>query len=282
MGYLINSSGAVESVDAFFEAHPELQHTRREVIRRYIAKNFAWPVVHPRSHRARVLVRLAQITGPALVGLMYFLADEVRGRVAVSNFVETWEHAVFGNANSAIEYIANSSDTMRRQTSVSFDDHELPATIANSRSAFSPLLELYRDKADNVFDLATFGKLDEKRQRYNVMLYNHRTETLSFDRVSSHFSIVTSDWAANAKGLRFEDQPNSAYAVHAKQGYREASRRASPIFSKVKTVVQSQLTNRPVDIEYERLLLPFRSSEDETLILCTSIDTSRRCIHGQR
>lgn len=280
MGYLINSLGIVETVDSFFENHPEQKNADREIVRRYIATNFAWPVVLPRPDRVRVLVRMSKVSGAALIGLLYFLADNVRGRVAVSNFVETWEHAVFGRSSLAIDYLANLSEANPRQRRIAFEDEELLSTTANSKPAFAPLLELYRDNRRSVFELATLGRMDELGQRYNIMRYNCHVGTLSFERISGNFSIVTSDWAANAKGLQFEDQPNSNYAVCAKRGYEEACRRGTPIFSRVRTIVQCQKTNKPVDIEYNRLLLPLRTTVDEALVLCTSADTARNIVSG--
>lgn len=113
MGYLINSAGIVETVDSFFENHPEQKNVGREIVRRYIATNFAWPVVSPHPDSARVLVRMSKVSDPALIGLLYFLADNVRGRVTVSNFVEAWEHALFGSSSLAIEYLANLSERFR-------------------------------------------------------------------------------------------------------------------------------------------------------------------------
>jgi hypothetical protein len=247
----------------------------------FCVKNLGFVAAKQGISGDQIWLRPSHAAPAALAALLYWLADEKSARISVACFGDNrWDHAIHASKDRAIQAIVgvvNSVQAMR-QDAVRIRGQE-PESL-HAASPLRPLLERW---------LASCGRLDREGletvtrhavgSRYILLHAPHLSPRIIIKEVGQGMPAGAKHWLLRAVGMRFEDQPDTAYGRRCAEAYRRARDRDQPILDDIDAFVEWPGFGRQRR-RYHRLILPFRAKGGDVFLLGASLEDPRIDLRG--
>jgi hypothetical protein len=247
----------------------------------FCVKNLGFVAAKQGISGDQIWLRPSHAAPAALAALLYWLADEKSARISVACFGDNrWDHAIHASKDRAIQAIVgvvNSVQAMR-QDAVRIRGQE-PESL-HAASPLRPLLERW---------LASCGRLDREGletvtrhavgSRYILLHAPHLSPRIIIKEVGQGMPAGAKHWLLRAVGMRFEDQPDTAYGRRCAEAYRRARDRDQPILDDIDAFVEWPGFGRQRR-RYQRLILPFRAKGGDVFLLGASLEDPRIDLRG--
>jgi len=278
---LIDDQGQLwDSCSAKFRAALETRLSGHELAE-FCVKNLGFVAAEQGISGDQIWLRPSHVSPVALAALLYWLADEKASRVGVACFDDNrWDYAIHAAKDRAIQAIVGvmNSAQAQRQDAVRIRSHEpesLPAA-----SPLRPLLERW---------LASCGRLDREGlesvtrhaidSRYILLHAPSSSTRILIKEVGQGMPATAKHWLLRAVGMRFEDQPDTAFALRCAEAYRRARVRGQPILDEIDAFVEWPGFERQ-RYRCQRLILPFRAKGSDVFLLGACLEDSRIDLRG--
>jgi hypothetical protein len=248
----------------------------------YCIKNLGFVAAKRGASSLQVWLRPTHVAPIALAAVPFWLAEQKSARISVSCYRDhRWSHEIHGSIEAAIQAIvaAVNSAHAQRQDAVRSRRQE-PDRLPNS----SPL------RASLEHWVASLGRLPRGElervtgqvvdRRYIVLYAPSWSSRIVIREVGPGMPACAKQWLSRAIGMRFEDQPDTAYGHVCADAYRQAKDRGQPILDDVDAFVEWPGFGRQRR-RYRRLVLPFQAAGGDVYLLGTSLEDPRIDLRGE-
>lgn len=221
----------------------------------------------------QVWLRPSHVAAVALAAVLSWLADRKSARISVAcSGDRRWLHEIHPSKDIAIQAIVdlvNSAQEQRQDTVRS--RNQAPDGLPAS-SPLRPSLDRW---------LASVGRLGREQpgsvtchavdSRYVLLHAPDSSPRIIIKEVGAGMPAGAKHWLSRAVGMRFEDQPDTAYGRLCAEAYRRAKDREQPILEDVDAFVEWPGFGRQRR-RYQRLILPFRAKGGDVYLLGMSFE----------
>lgn len=235
----------------------------------YAVRNLGFIEVEGTPDSMQLRLRPGAVDPKALAALFYLLSDATPRRLVLGYFIDDWGYEIcpgsekmFARIEELVREAAN-----RRPNTAYLSQRKDPAGLVDSQDTHLSFLFAKWRATFGTFhdgtmeDLATLGLLD----RTLILDYYGGSDILIIQNWGKGLRFFGSDWTTKAPGHSMENQPDRDYAAWVARGYRESVRTHGPVFEQVDAVIRGK-DKDPLRREYERLILPWRTPQGDTII----------------
>ena len=235
----------------------------------YAVRNLGFIEVEGTTESINLRLRPGAVDPKALAALFYLLSDTTPRRVVLGYFIDSWGYEICPGSEKVfvrIEELVQEA-ARHRPNNAYLSTRKDPAGLVDSRDTHLSFLFAKWRASFGTFhdgtmeDLATLGLLD----RTLILDYYGGSDILIIKNWGKGLRFFGSDWTTKAPGHSMENQPDRDYAAWVARGYREAVRTHGPVFEQIDAVIRAK-DHDPTRREYERLILPWRTPQGDTII----------------
>lgn len=240
----------------------------------YAVRTLGFALIRQRGRSIHLSLRPA-LTTPATLGtLFYRLAEATPERLLISYLQNAWQHEVLRSAHEAmlrLEDLVFATSTWRPSSTYLVQRHPLVLRQHSALESLGPLLAIWHVTGglwtDRLRDLLTALNLLDRA----ILLHNPAGgDRLVFDHRGTSFSFYPPSWNRLAIGRDIEDQPDRDYGARTAHTYREVLGDGEPRFEAVDAVIRDP-GHDVRRSRYDRLILPWRTSENERFLTGVSV-----------
>jgi hypothetical protein len=248
----------------------------------FCVKNLGFVAVKQGDSSLQVWLRPTHVAPVALAAGLFWLAEQKSARIGVSCYGDhRWSHEIHPAREMAIQAIVALVNSVHAQRQDAVRSRRQEPVNLPSSSPLRPSLEHW---------LASLGRLDRGRlesvtshaadSRYILLYAPSSSSRIIIKEVGQGMPAGAKHWLSRAIGMRFEDQPDTAYGRLCAAAYRQAKDRGQPILDDVDAFVEWPGFGRQRR-RYRRLILPFQSTGGDVYLLGTSLEDPRIDLRGE-
>lgn len=269
MGYLIDDTGNEwDEGSATLRRKLNAIHLGTEEFRDYAIRNLGFVHVSFASSGTLICLRPQVVAQPAIAGVFYRLYDLAPRRIAITVWGESKVQVCIG-VRSAIAVISGLSDKLFENRTEDFHRRRVPLAKLPKRSKLGSLLDAWQHGARPADLKPTLCDVVGNKFAIVEASGSDRSQ-LILREIGEGLVLYDASWRSLARGRRFEDQPDLAYARWVAETYREVAKAAHPILEEVDAIVERPQHGRRRH-RYRRVVLPFGGS---LLLGATDLDAS--------
>ena len=238
---------------------------------KYVVRNLGFIAATESDGSVRLRLRPAVVSSTALSALFYWLHDQTIERVLISILDGEWSHELVRSCEEAVRRLLalvkfsapdREGDFLNRQKPL----HELPDT--------SPLHAVLRAWAEcgGAYDRQRLLPVLQNATNGRFFLVEATTGSPSIliRDIGKGFGGDARHWLGRTVGHRVEDQPDYAYGKWLAEVYGKVAKSGAPSLDDVDAVITWPQQPR-ISYRYRRLVLPFETRRNSTLLLSTTV-----------
>lgn len=235
----------------------------------YALRNLGFIEIIRAEDRVRLRLRPRVVAEAALAGVLQLIGDDPPRRTALSWLGNIWSHEIHGDWKKVIQRIVDLTNRSKADASRAF---LIRSRAIDSLDQNDPLIELahWWRLTSSKPDFGTFDRTIKGKVSNRFMLVEPRNDKLIIASLGNGFLTLDEHYRKVAVGQRLEDQPDFAYGKWAAESYRQALGRWEPLVDDIDVVVRRYGGGRS-RVQYRRIILPFRPSDNVTRLMSVSV-----------
>jgi hypothetical protein len=237
----------------------------------YAVRNLGFIAASEQNGSLRLSLRPAIVSPMALSGLLYWIFDRTIERALISFLDKEWSHELLRTKDEVVHRLLartrreeedRRGDFLQRQKPL----HDLPRT-----SPLRAVLDAW-SACNGHYDPERLYPMLQKaiNGRFFLVEAFSTKPSLVVREVGEGYTGNALYWLSRSKGLRVEDQPDHAYGKWVTTHYREVVNARAPSLQDVDAVITWPQQPR-IGYRYRRLVVPFETGSDSTLLLSATI-----------
>jgi hypothetical protein len=238
---------------------------------KYVVRNLGFIAASDNDGSISLRLRPAVVSPTALGALVYWLHDRPVARVLISCLDAEWSHELVASREETVHRLLSRVKFTANDRDGDFLRRPRPLEELAPASPLRALLDAW-NQCSGKFDRERLNRVLETalRKRYLLVESSAASPSMLVKEIGTGFENTAVRWLSHIRGLRVEDQPDYAYGQWIASIYREASAKSIPTLEDVDAVIRWPEHPR-VSYRYQRLMVPFESSKDSTLVLGVTI-----------
>jgi hypothetical protein len=237
----------------------------------YAIRNLGFVVVKDMGGSVRISLRPAVVSPIAFSALLYWLHDRTVDRVLISFLDHEWSHEMLRSREDAVRRLMARVDFGVGNRDGDFLQQDLPLEALPASSPLKGVLTMWAE-SDGRFDRERLAPILERslNGRFVMVEASPTRPALVLKDVGSGLTKPAEYWLARSIGHRVEDQPDYDYGKWIAAFYRQVIAAGVPSLSDVDAVIKWPQHSRQ-SFRYRRLVVPFNSEADSTVLLGASL-----------
>jgi hypothetical protein len=238
---------------------------------KYVVRNLGFIAATENDGSVRVRLRPAVVSPAALSALLYWLYDQTIERVLISWLEGEWSHELVRSCEEAVTALLarvrftatdREGDFLNQQRPL----HDLPDT-----SPLRAVLNAWAE-CDGAYDRERLLPVLRNATNGRFFLVEATTSSPSIliRDIGTGFGGDAGYWLGRTVGHRVEDQPDYAYGKWLAEVYGKVVKTRAPSLDDVDAVITWPQQPR-ISYRYRRLVLPFETRRDSTLLLSATL-----------
>lgn len=237
----------------------------------YAVRNLGFIAISEQNGSLRLSLRPAVVSQMALSGLLYWIFDRSIERVLISFLDGEWSHELVRTREEAVRRLLARTKRDGEDRRGDFLNRPRPLHDLPKTSPLRAVLDAWT-ACDGIYDRERLHPMLQKaiNGRFFLVEASSNTQSLLVREVGEGYTGDARYWLTRTKGLRVEDQPDHAYGQWVTTHYREVANTRAPSLQDVDAIITWPQQPR-IGYRYRRLVLPFKTAEDSTLLLSATI-----------
>jgi hypothetical protein len=238
-----------------------------EDLLKYVVRNLGFVAVTENSGSLRLRLRPSIVSQTALSGLLYWLHDQTIERVMISLLDGDWSHELVRTREGVVRRLLAHVKVNLEDRRGDFLNRPRPLHALERSSPLRGLLDAWAD-CNGKYDAERLRPVIEKavNGRFVLVEASPSAPGLFIKDVGGGLTNTGKYWLSRSIGLRVEDQPDYAYGKWVAEPYRQVLNTGEPNLEDVDAVI-TWPGNPRRSYRYRRLVVPFNSAPDSTLLL---------------
>jgi hypothetical protein len=238
---------------------------------RYVVRNLGFIAAAESDGSVSLRLRPAVASPAALSALIYWLHDRIVRRVLISLLDKDWSHEIVASREEAVGRLLKHVGPKTEGREGDFLNQPLPLHELQAKSPLRALLDAWAD-CRGKYDRERLHPVTQRALNGRFVLFEAPSGSPSVyvKEVGEGLGPSGGYWLSRTKGLRVEDQPDYAYGKWVAEAYQEVLKTRSPLLDNVDAVITFPPQPR-ASYRYRRLILPFQSDGNSTLVLSATV-----------
>jgi hypothetical protein len=234
---------------------------------KYAIENLGYVVIEDRNGATSLRLRPRAVSQTTLAAVLYWLVECPALRYVISHLESDWQHEILNRADA----IGRLGELVVDPLEVRQGDFRRQAREGAIALPIRQLLGRWQADASAPFSTQCAELLHKAfGGRYMLIKRSCGSRRLEIRAVGHGFIVYDKDWLSQAVGQRLEDQPDHFYARWAAEAYHDAASTEQPSVDAVDALIERPLRGKE-RLQYQRLILPYRQSDGDHLLLCASL-----------